>query len=150
MLGITRFTGKVQVRLLCLILCYSLLLSSLPGVWRGGSSSSQSATPQQGGVRTQGPPSPNLPNIDAIRARGVRKQDEVKLPEPARAKRCRHWDKRCQQLKEKKAWNRSAPANSLKGLLADNRQAYDRYFDWRANQPSLLPELDLFAPSVSS
>jgi hypothetical protein len=147
--GITRVTGKVKVRVLYLILCYSLLLSSLPTAWHGGSSRSQSATPQQGGIRTQGPPSPNAPNIDAIRAKGVRKQEDVTLPAPTRAKHFRHWEKRCQQLKEKKAQNRSTPANSLKGLLAFNHHAYERYFDWHVNhQADLVPELNfLFRPS---
>ncbi|MBS1787045.1 MAG: hypothetical protein JST85_04950 [Acidobacteria bacterium] len=78
-------------------LCLALFVSSVPQ-----SASTQSAqigsTPQPG-VRTQGAPSPNLPNIDAVR-NAV--QPQINKPEPVRAKRCRHWDKKCKDLKEKK------------------------------------------------
>ena len=74
-------------------LCLALCLTGLPF-----KANTQSQMPSPG-VRTQGPPSPNLPNIDA-----VRNAPEVQLnkPEPVKAKRCRHWDKKCKDLKEKK------------------------------------------------
>ncbi|MGH9800478.1 MAG: hypothetical protein ACRD82_08955 [Blastocatellia bacterium] len=75
-------------------LCLALIFSGLP--FQASTQVSQTPEP---GVRTQGPPSPNLPNIDA-----VRNATETKIikPEPVRAKRCRHWDKKCKDLKEKK------------------------------------------------
>ncbi len=80
-------------RLVLFTLCLALCLSGLP---LPASTQSQIPSP---GIRTQGAPSPNLPNIDA-----VRNAPEIKLnkPEPVRAKRCRHWDKKCKDLKEKK------------------------------------------------
>lgn len=118
---------------LCLALCLSGL--SLPA-------STQSQTPSPT-VRTQGPPSPNLPDIEAVRSAQPK---EVKLPPPTPAKRCRHHDKKCKELKEKKAENRFAPAGDFfKSLIAQNRfQVPGQSFDWRADKTGLLPELDFF------
>lgn len=117
-------------------LCLALIFSSLPFA-----ASSQNQSPETG-LRTQGPPSPNVPSIDAIRSAQPR---EVNLPAPTRAKRCRHFDRKCKELKEKKAENRLAPANNyLDALLAHNHsRTFSPSFDWRTTKAGLLPELDL-------
>jgi hypothetical protein len=123
-------------RSLSFTLCLTLILSGVPLPARTQSQ------PVQDGVRTQGAPSPNAPNIDAIRLQSTQKQPDIKPPAPIRATRCRHHDKKCQQLKERKAENRFAPNNKFKGLLAYNRHTDDLSFDWRADRAGLLPELD--------
>ncbi|MFN0111394.1 MAG: hypothetical protein ACKVZH_21225 [Blastocatellia bacterium] len=82
------------VRSICFTLCLALSLSGLP--LPASTQSQQTPAP---GIRTQGAPGPNLPNIE-----NVRNATEAKItkPEPVRAKRCRHWDKKCKDLKEKK------------------------------------------------
>ncbi|MDX2045009.1 MAG: hypothetical protein SF097_27605, partial [Acidobacteriota bacterium] len=118
-------------------LCLALCLSGLPFP-----ASTQSQTPSPG-VRTQGAPSPNLPDIEAVRSAQPK---EVKIPPPTPAKRCRHHDKKCKDLKEKKAVNRFAPAGDFfKSLIAQNRiQVSGQSFDWRSDKTGLLPELDFF------
>lgn len=125
------------VRSVVFTLCLALSLSGLPFP-----ASTQSQTPSPG-VRTQGPPSPNLPDIEAVRSAQPK---EVKIPPPTPAKRCRHHDKKCKELKEKKAVNRFAPdGNFFKSLIAQNRfQAPGQSFDWRSHKTGLLPELDFF------
>jgi len=133
MRGMLRVTGKVQIRLLCLIVCYSLLLSSLPGDWRGGRSRSQSATPQQGGQRITATPSANLPNLDTIRNR---KEPEPKAPAQTPAKSCRWAGLKYKQAKEKKAENHFSP--DRRGFGANGERliaSADRFglLDWRGN-----------------
>ncbi|MEK7831946.1 MAG: hypothetical protein AAB401_12710, partial [Acidobacteriota bacterium] len=130
------------VRSISFTLCLALSLSGLPLP-----ASTQVGQTPEPGVRTQGPPSPNLPNIDTVRNAQPK---EVKLPPPTPAKRCRHHDKKCQQLKEKKAENRFTSAGDLfKGLIAHNRNRITRSsFDWQSGKAGLLPELDfLFGDS---
>ena len=78
-------------------LSLALLLSglSLPA-------STQGQTPASGGLRTQGPPSPNLPNLDTTRNT---KEVEPKAPVEKKANRCRWADAKCKREKEKKAEN---------------------------------------------
>ena len=114
-------------------LCLALSLTGLPF-----KANTQSQIPSPG-VRTQGPPSPNLPNIDA-----VRNAPEVRLnkPEPVKAKRCRHWDKKCKDLKEKKT-------SLLLPLESDQSRAMLAYAqpptsDWLSQTLPLASPLNLF------
>src|SRR5437870_12966166 len=83
---------------LCFALCLTLVLSGITR-WPmpARTQSQQQLTP--GGLRTTGAPSQNLPDLDTVRGR---KEQEVSKPEPIPATRCRHWDKKCKDLKEKK------------------------------------------------
>lgn len=134
-------TGKVQSRLLCLILCYSLVLTGMPTALHGGSS--RSATPQQGGQRTTGAPSPNLPNLSTVRNR---RESEPKAPRQVPAKRCRWFDLKCKQTKEKKARNHLSP--DRRGVGANGERLIARadgfdLFNWRKN--ALGDGLSLFS-----
>ena len=106
------------VRSICFTLCLALSLSSL-----SLPASTQSQT-QQPGIRTQGAPSSNLPNIDAVR-NAV--QPQINKPEPVRAKRCRHWDKKCKDLKEKKTSLFLTPEDNSDQMIAS---ANPQTFDW--------------------
>lgn len=115
-------------------LCLALSLTGLPF-----KANTQSQMPSPG-VRTQGPPSPNLPNIDA-----VRNAPEVRLnkPEPVKAKRCRHWDKKCKDLKEKKT-SLLLPLESdqSRAMIAANQNGA------RASRPRFL-ESDQFSSPLN-
>ena len=105
-------------------LCLALSLSGLPF-----QASTQSQTPDQGGLRTQGAPSPNLPDLEVLRNR---KEQEVKKPEPISATRCRHWDKKCKtEKKEKDVVFLSQPERNSFGLTA--LTILSKAFDWRAS-----------------
>lgn len=82
------------IRSFVFTLCLSLSLNGLS--FEASTQANQTPLP---GVRTQGPPSPNLPDIEAVRNAA---EPKINKPEPARATRCRHWDKKCKELKEKK------------------------------------------------
>ncbi|MBP6822404.1 MAG: hypothetical protein KA368_12725 [Acidobacteria bacterium] len=100
----TRFASSF-VRSICFTLCLALSLSGLPLP-----ASTQSQQPAQGGLRTEGPPSPNLPDLDTTRNK---KEDEPKAPADKPAKRCRWADTKCKKEKEKKAENLNPSGSSL-------------------------------------
>src|SRR5690349_5953256 len=88
-------------RSLCFTLCLTLILSGVPLPAR-----TQSNQPSQGGLRTTGAPSPNLPNLDTTRRQ---KEPAPKAPAQTPAKRCRWFDAKCKQAKEKKTENNITP-----------------------------------------
>ncbi|MFN0110025.1 MAG: hypothetical protein ACKVZH_14315 [Blastocatellia bacterium] len=85
-------------RSICFTLCLALSLSGLPFP----ASTQVSLQPAQGGLRTEGPPSPNLPDLDTTRNT---KEAEPKAPADKPAKRCRWADTKCKKEKEKIAEN---------------------------------------------
>ena len=118
-------------------LCLALIFSGLP--FQASTQVSQTPEP---GVRTQGPPSPNLPNIDE-----VRNATEAKIikPEPVRAKRCRHWDKKCKDLKEKKTSFLFPPEqDQSRAMIA---AAKPQTSDWLSQTLSFNSPLNLFNAS---
>jgi hypothetical protein len=115
-------------RSLYFALCLALGLSAIPMPARTQSQQQ----PPQGGLRTTDAPSKNLPDLDTTRGR---KEQEVKKPEPIPATRCRHWDKKCKDLKEKKTSGLfNQDGNPLQGLIAAARgKSFGNAFDWRAS-----------------
>ena len=111
--GIVTFSFS---RSLCFALCLTLILSGVPLPAR-----TQSQQPTQGGLRTTDAPSPNVPDIDAIRLQSTQKLPDIKPPAPIPATRCRHWDKKCQSLKKEKVsglFNQNS--NRSQGLIVDH------------------------------
>ncbi|MEP7336784.1 MAG: hypothetical protein ABI977_03500 [Acidobacteriota bacterium] len=57
----------------------------------------------------------------------------MKKPKPIPATRCRHWDKKCQKLKDEKVsglFNQND--NRLRGLIAAaSGKSFGKAFDWR-------------------
>jgi YD repeat-containing protein len=144
MLRIKRFARKASARLFVFTICFSMLLSTVP-VTPSKLISLAQGNNNGGGLRTTGAPSPNLPNLDAARGR---KEAKPKMDAPVPAKRCRWFDKKCKETKEKKSDNRFSPApNGLENLIASAKPArskdyYARLFDWRDGNPFTLPEVD--------
>jgi len=129
MCRINRFARRALVRLFVFILCFSMLLSTAP-VTPNRLVSFAQGNNNAGGLRTTGAPGSNLPNLNTARDK---KEPEPKMPAPAPAKRCRHWDTKCKQLKEKKAFNEFVPEDGgLRGRIAMADGSGDTdMFDWR-------------------
>ncbi len=122
--GIVTFSFS---RSITFALCLTLILSGTPLPAR-----TQSNQPAQEGMRTTEAPSKNLPDLDATRGR---KEPEVKKPEPVPAARCRHWDKKCKDLKKEKVsglFNRTGH-RSLGLIAAASSKSFGKAFDWRAS-----------------
>ncbi|MGH9769386.1 MAG: hypothetical protein ACREAB_18330, partial [Blastocatellia bacterium] len=127
----SRFTSSPPVRLTCLALCFALILS---GVSFAVSSSknkkkSGSGNPGSGSAtqRTQGPPSPNLPNLDA--ARRI-KPGPPKAPPPVPATKCRRRDKACKKARGEVTYNQPQFTNDSPDRLiarVDNHSWSNRF-----------------------
>jgi YD repeat-containing protein len=122
-------------------LCLALCLTGLPLP-----ASTQNQSPAQGGLRTQGPPSPNLPNLDATRST---KEAEPKLPVEKKANRCRWADHKCKREKEKKAENRNPFDNRVgdDSRLFASAAKFD-FRNWRKDTLAdrlLVSPLDIFS-----
>ncbi|MDX2045013.1 MAG: hypothetical protein SF097_27625, partial [Acidobacteriota bacterium] len=125
-------------------LCLALSFAGLP---LPASTQSQQS-PNQGGLRTQGAPSPNLPNLDATRNT---KEADPKLPAERKANRCRWADTKCKKEKEKKAENLNPNGNTEFSSNSERLMANAGKFDfrnWRADTISerlLTAPLDIFS-----
>jgi YD repeat-containing protein len=99
-----RSVAAISVRCLSLLLCFALIFSTTPVAFSGKQSS---PSPASNVLRTPGPPSPNLPNLDQIR---LTQHKLPKMPAPKPSKGCGYKDQACKRDKEKKAANQPAPA----------------------------------------
>ncbi len=129
MIRVSHSAHSWALRFSILTLCFALVLAGIPlnANVKGRQNNDQD------GRRTQGAPSPNLPNLDEVRAAGGRneKQPDIKLPAPVAATRCRHHDKKCKETKEKVSLTPSY--ERLRGLLAHNdSQRLASLFNWKA------------------
>ena len=87
--------GIISTVLRLSLVC-ALLITCIPGWVPGKPVVAQNP---QGELRTTGAPSPGLPNLDTLRSEIPA---PIVLPPSVRARRCRHWDKKCKALKEDK------------------------------------------------
>ncbi|MGH9800073.1 MAG: hypothetical protein ACRD82_06890, partial [Blastocatellia bacterium] len=123
-------------------LCLALIFSGLS--FQARTQSQQ--VPAQGGMRTEGAPSPNLPDLDTTRNK---KEDEPKAPAQKPSKRCRWADTKCKKEKENKVENLNPSGLTTNGeqLIASlgkfdqsnwrNETLADRLLDFSFN--SFLP-----------
>ncbi|MGH9852319.1 MAG: RHS repeat domain-containing protein [Blastocatellia bacterium] len=115
----SRFTSSPIVRLTCLALCFALVLSGVSFAVSGRSkkkSGGGNPGSNSAAQRTQGPPSPNLPNLDA--ARRI-KPAPPKAPNPVPATKCRRRDQACKRAKGETAINQPQFTNDgLDRLIA--------------------------------
>src|SRR5688572_21525130 len=98
------------IRLICLVSFFAVALSSLPVHLKQGSATAQGSRPQ----RTQGAPSPNLPNLEETR--GI-EPGTPKIMRPVSATKCRGRDEKCKQARRQISSN--LPKNQ------DRTPAYD-------------------------
>jgi hypothetical protein len=89
---VRRIVPAKWIRLICLVLFFAVAISSLPVHLKHNGASAQSSGPR----RTQGAPSPNLPNLDD--ARGIEPgTPKIMLSVPAT--KCRGRDEKCKKAK---------------------------------------------------
>jgi hypothetical protein len=91
---VRRIVPAKWIRLICLVLFFAVAISSLPVHLKHNGASAQSSGPR----RTQGAPSPNLPNLDD--ARGI-EPGTPKIMPPVPATKCRGRDEKCKKAKGK-------------------------------------------------
>src|SRR5262245_548781 len=85
------------VRLVCLIACFALVLSSLPVHFRH-----ETATAQSSGLKSQRPPFYKLPNLSSLITEGKKpKQTALPVPPLKPSTICGYRDEACKRKKEK-------------------------------------------------
>lgn len=101
----SRSASSPVVRLTCLALCFALVFSSVSFAvsGKGKKKPGANSVPGSAAQRTQGPPSPNLPNLNE--ARRI-KPGRPKAPNPVPATKCRRRDKACKKAKGEVSENR--------------------------------------------
>jgi YD repeat-containing protein len=131
-------------RLIALITSLSLILPSLVPLSLPSPAANAADKTTDKVTRAHGAPSQNLPNLNNMRGR---KEPEPKKHTPVPAKRCRHWDKQCKELKEMKAFNQFVPEDDgLRGRIA-MAGATDaaNVFDWRSPLSTLTSPFSVSA-----
>ncbi len=105
------------IRLVCLVVFFAVVLSSLPVHLKHDSVTAQGSRPR----RTQGPPSRNLPNLDETRRT---EPGTPRIMPPVPATKCRGRDEKCKKAKGKISSN--LPGNKDRLLAyADYRPRRD-------------------------
>lgn len=129
MFRVSRSASMPVVRLTCLALCFALVLSSVSfavigkGKKKPGGNSVSSSAAQ----RTQGPPSPNLPNLNE--ARRI-KPGPPKAPNPVPATKCRRRDTVCKNRHGEVTINQPQNSNDRPDRLVarvDNHSRRNRF-----------------------
>ena len=109
------------IRLVCLVLFFAVVLSSLPVHLKHDSANAQGS----GRRRTQGPPSSNLPNLDETR--GIEPGTSRIMP-PVPATKCRGRDEKCKKAKGKISSN--LPGNQDRLLAYAGHRSRRDYAGW--------------------
>jgi|GEM_PF-6008933 len=121
---LSRTSSTSLVRPVSLVLCFTLVFASSSFIFQSGASGRIGGASASQPHRTQGPPSPNLPNLDEARRL---KPHSPKAPAPIPSKGCSHYDKACQQEKEKKKASNQFPLSYKETDLLAYHDGFSRF-----------------------